>query len=122
MVKSKENLIGAYAFLIGVVLAVVLGLLQKSLIASSNNIPYLILAIIGIVVGSLNVGDKDSITFLWASVSLVIVSGLGQNALIYLSTIPVVSSLNGILSALLVLFIPATIIVALKTVFSISRV
>ncbi len=122
MVKSKENLLGAYAFLTGVVMAVLLGLLQKSLDSSTSNIPYIILAVIGIFIGILNVGDKDTITFLWASVSLVIVSGLGQNSLIYLSTIPIVSSLNAILSALLVLFIPATIIVALKTVFSISKI
>ena len=122
MVKSRENLLGAYAFLIGVILAVVLGLLQKSLLASESNIPYAILVLIGILVGSLNVGDKDSNTFLLASLALVIVSGFGQSALIYLSTIPVLSSLNSILNALLVLFVPATIIVALKTVFSIAKV
>lgn len=122
MVKSRENLVGAYAFLIGVVLAVLLGLLQKSLLASESNLPYAILVLLGVLVGSLNVGDKDSTTFLLASLALVIVSGFGQSALIYLSTIPILSSLNSILNALLVLFVPATIIVALKTVFSIAKV
>lgn len=122
MVKSRENLVGAYAFLVGVILAIVLGLLQKSLSSSASNIPYSILVVLGIIVGSLNVGDKDSITFLGASISLVIVAGLGQSVLIYISTIPILSNLNAILSALLVLFVPATIIVALKTVFSISKI
>ena len=122
MVKSRENLVGAYAFLIGVILAILMGLLQKSVVSSSSNMPYAFLVVLGIIVGSLNIGDKDSITFLIASLALVIVSGFGQSALIYVSTIPILSSLNSILAALLVMFVPATIIVALKTVFSIARV
>ena len=123
MVKSKENLLGAYAFLVGVILAVIMGLLQKSITGSSaSNIPYIILVILGVLVGSLNVGDKDSMTFLFASVSLVIVSGFGQSALIYVASVPVLSSLSAILAALLVMFIPATIIVSLKTVFSIAQI
>lgn len=122
MVKSKENLVGAYAFLIGVVLAVILGLSQKYIVGTTSNLPYAILVILGLIVGFMNTGDKDSTTFLLASVSLVIVSALGQNALIYLSNLPILSSLTEILKALVVLFVPATIIVALKTVFSIANV
>ncbi len=122
MVKSKENLLGAWAFLIGVVLAILLGLFQKYIGGSASNIPYAILVVLGVVVGFMNVGDKDSKTFLLASLALVIVSGFGGNTLIYVSTIPILSSLNAILAALLVMFVPATIIVALKTVFSIARI
>lgn len=123
MVKSKENLLGAYAFLIGVTIAVIMGLLQKSIVGSSaSNVPYIILVILGVIVGTLNVGDKNSMTFLFASVSLVIVSWMGQSALIYVSTVPVLSSLSAILASLLVMLIPATIIVALKTGFSISKI
>jgi hypothetical protein len=122
MVKSRENLIGAYAFLIGVVLAVLVGILQKSLDITSSSLPYIILVILGMFVGFFNFGDKDSFTFLVASLSLVIVSGFGQTALVYVSGVPILSSLSAILAALMVMFVPATIIVALKTVFSISKV
>ncbi len=123
MVKSKENLIGAYAFLIGVILAVLVGILQQNLnIARTSSLPYALLVLLGIFVGFSNFGDKDSFTFLIASLSLVIVSGFGQTALIYVSTVPILSSLSAVLSALMVMFVPATIIVALKTVFSISRI
>jgi hypothetical protein len=121
MVKAKENLVGAYAFLAGVILAIVLGLSQKYVgSALKGNWPYAVLMVLGIIIGFLNVADKDSKTFLLASLALVIVSAMGQSALIYVSTIPILSSLNAILAALLVLFVPATIIVALKTVFSIA--
>ena len=122
MVKSKENLIGAYSFLIGVILAIITGILQKYMGASASNLPYALLMILGVFVGFSNAGDKDSITFLLASLALVIVSGFGQSTLIYVSTIPILSSLNSILASLLVMLVPATIIVALKTVFSVAKI
>jgi hypothetical protein len=122
MVKSRENLVGAFAFLVGVIFAVIMGILQKTVVGPSGNISYAFLMILGIIVGFLNTGDRDSITFLIASLSLVIVSGFGQSTLIYVSTIPILSSLSSILGALVVMFVPATIIVALKVVFSITKV
>lgn len=122
MVKSRENLFSAYAFLVGVVLAILVGLSQKIFHMTYNNTPFAILVIIGIIIGFLNTGERDSINFLFASLSLVIVSGFGQSALIYISNIPILSSLNSILAALLVMFIPATIIVALKVVFNVAKV
>ena len=123
MVKSKENLVGAYAFLIGVILAILVGILQQSLdIVETSSLPYAILVILGLLVGFFNFSDKDSFTFLVASLSLVIVSGFGQTALIYVAQVPILSSLSAVLAALMVMFVPATIIVALKTVFSISNI
>lgn len=121
MVKSKENLIVAYAFLIGVILAVILGLSTRYV--RPNNFFYILLVILGVVIGYLNSGDKDSINFLFAIVSLVIVSGLGNSTLVFISQLsPVLDVLNNVLRSLLVLFIPATIIVALKVVFSMAKV
>jgi hypothetical protein len=119
--KSKENLIGAWAFLIGVILAVAIGLFNPIPGTNASTIAYAFLVVLGFVVGILNVADKDSMTFLIAAVSLVVVSGFGQQTLIFISNInPILSYLNTILSALLVMFVPATILVALKAVFSIS--
>lgn len=122
MVKSKENLVGAYAFLIGVVLAVIFGLFNEPL-EQAGGMFYSILILIGIVVGFMNAGDKDSITFLMASVSLVIVASLGMEPLKYIALDNYfVTSLRNVLGSLLVLFVPATIIVALKTVFAMAKV
>ena len=121
-IKSKENLIGAWAFLIGVILAVVIGLFKAQLGAVAESTILALLVILGLVVGLLNVGDKDVNTFLLAGVALVIVSYMGSSALGIVSQIGALSYLGEILNALLVLFVPATIIVALKTVFSIANV
>ena len=128
VLKSKENVISAWAFLIGVVLATMVGVFSTLI-----KIPYLIkysaqiyglLALIGIVVGSfIKVEGKENHTFLIAGTVLVIISKFGRESvsgsLIGLGLGDVVSSIFG---ALLILFIPATIIVALKTVFSIAKV
>jgi|SRR3989344_916968 len=122
MVRSRENLVGAYAFLIGVILAVVFGLLTKSPESASGTF-YTVLVLIGIIVGSSNHVDKNSSTFLLASLAVVIASALGNQPLTYISNNNyVVNSLRNILFSLLVLFVPATIIVSLKTVFAQARV
>lgn len=127
-IKSRENSVGAWAFLTGVVLAIVIGVSTSSFLSIpaltkySAQI-YAILIITGIIVGFMNVTGKDSQTFLIAGAILVIVSKFGMESvtgsLIGIGVGDIVSSTFG---ALLTLFVPATIIVALKTVFSIAKV
>lgn len=128
VLKSQENVIGAWSFLVGVVLAVMVGvfttLIQIPYLIKYSTQIYGLLALIGIIVGSfIKVEGKENHTFLIAGVILVIVSKFGKESvtgsLIGLGLGDVVSSIFG---ALLILFVPATIIVALKTVFSIAKV
>jgi hypothetical protein len=127
VLKSKENSVGAWAFLIGVILALVIGVSTKlipipALTKYSAQI-YAILSILGIIVGFLNVTGKESQTFLLAGAVLVIVSRFGMDSVTgSLIGIGVGDTVASIFAALLVLFVPATIIVALKTVFSIAKV
>lgn len=117
--KSKENLIGAYAVLIGVVIALALGIFQASYANAKQDWVYVVLTLLGITVGFFSVGkdSKDTTTFLLASVSLVIVGSLGQT-IISVGNFGI--KINVILDNLLIMFVPATIVVALKSVFSIS--
>jgi hypothetical protein len=110
MVKSKTNFVGSWAFLIGVILAVVLGLVG---VVSGPWI--IVLIVIGLLVGILNVADKETGPFLMSGAVLIIASALGGNVL---SNIEVVSN---VLNALLVIFIPATVIVAIKNVFNLAK-
>jgi hypothetical protein len=125
---AKENSIGAWAFLIAVVLAVVIGIFTSLIpmpeLKAYSSFIYLILVILGIVVGaSINTSGRDSQTFLITGAIIVIVSKFGMES--------VISSLIGIgagdigssiFASLLALFVPATIIVAIKTVFRMARV
>jgi len=130
VIRSKENSIGAWAFLIGVVLAVVIGISASSFldigrIMKYSTQIYAILVILGIFVGfSIKVASgKDSQTFLIAGAILVIVSKFGMESVTgSLIGIGIGDTVSSTFSALLALFVPATIIVALKTVFSIAKV
>ena len=119
-IRSRENLIGAWAFLAGIVLAVLAGIFAQRAIS-----PFIItiLALLGVFVGYF-VSEKNVQTFLIASVSLVITSFAGIQGLVLsaaLVGIDVSRILSSILGSLLILFVPTTIVVALKTVFSIAK-
>jgi len=129
VMKSRENYAGAWMVLTGVILAVIIGIgttffIPLDKIVQYSSPIYAVLVIIGLVVGmKVNVSGKDSQTFLISSAVLVIVSKFGMESvtgsLIGIGIGDLVSSVFG---ALLVLFVPATIIVALKTLFSITNV
>ncbi len=111
MAKGKQgSTIGRWAFLIGVILAVALGLFGKL-----DETWILVLVVIGLIVGLLNISAGEVSNFLMSGAVLIIASALGQG---------VISSsalLDGVLQSLLAIFVPATIIVAIKNAFSLAR-
>src|SRR3989344_5278762 len=110
MVRSRENLVGAYAFSIGVILAVILGFFNKSL-EYANGLFYSVLILIGLIVGYVSATDKNSNTFLLASLAIVIVGGVGTEPLLFVAKQNwIVNLLRNVLATLMVLFVPATII------------
>ncbi|MEK6840807.1 MAG: hypothetical protein AABX79_02535 [Nanoarchaeota archaeon] len=127
VITARENSLGAWTFLIGVILAVAIGLSTTLLpfpsLSQYNAQIYAILVILGLIVGYFNIRASESHTFLWAGAVLVIVSRFGMDSvtgsLLGIGIGPTVTSVFG---ALLALFVPATIVVALKTVFSIAKV
>ena len=110
MAKKSGNMLGSWAFLIGFILAIIFGIL-----GSVNPMLTTILMLIGLIVGLLNVTSSEVSQFLMAGTVLVIVSVFGQEV------ISNVSYASNILDALAILFVPATLIVALKHVFSLAR-
>ena len=127
VLKSKENVVGAWTFLIGVILAIGIGIFTTllpipALTAYSPQI-YAILVLIGLAVGFLNVTGKETQTFLIAGTVLVIVSKFGLESVTgTIIGIGIGDAVASVFGALIALFAPATIIVALKTVFSIAKV
>jgi hypothetical protein len=110
MPKKKGGQIGAWAFLVGLVLAVIFGF-----VTLTGDWIIWILVVLGIIIGLLNVTEKEVRPFLLAGAILVIISALSGNVF---ATIPYLSA---IFSNVLALFIPATVIVALKSVFTLAR-
>jgi len=123
MIRSKENLLGARAFMIGVILAIAVGILGASYLRELYAIMLAVLVVLGLIIGFVNIAPHDVNTFLMASVSLVIVSFAGAAGIknIELLNIEIGDIVSSTLGALLVLVVPATIIVAIKSLFSISQ-
>ena len=126
VIKSQENYIGAWAFLIGIILAVIMGIFARGY---TNPIILTIIGLLGITVGYF-VAEKDVQTFLFASAASVLatyagIQGLATNVAlrgITVSGIEIGKMTASVFGALLFLFVPATIIVAIKTVFSIAKI
>jgi len=106
--------IGSWAFIIGVVIALVVGIFSRK-----EPIVTTILILLGLIVGLLNVTGRETTPFLLASVSLVIVSSMGGSALADVATIG--ATLKNILSAIMIFVMPATIIVALKAIYALAH-
>lgn len=129
VIKAQENSFGAWAFLAGVILAVVIGLSTSSFLSLPSIVkysPYIygFLVLLGLIIGfSIQISGRDSQLFLMGGAIIVIVSKFGlesvSGSLIGIGIDKIASSTFG---ALLSLFVPTTIVVALKTVFSLARV
>ena|SRR3989344_9580114 len=127
VIKSTENALGAWAFLIGVILAIVIGLsatlMPIPFITKYSAQIYSVLMILGIIIGFMNVTGRESHTFMISGAVVVIVSKYGMESVFSsLIGIGMADTASSVFGALLALFVPATIIVALKTVFSISKI
>jgi len=104
------NRIGSWAFLIGIVIAVIAGL-----IGPIDKTVAIVLVVLGLIIGLLNVTEKEVTPFLLASVALVIVASLGG------SVLGVIAVLGQILNAIMALVVPATVVVAVREVFAVAR-
>jgi hypothetical protein len=105
-----EKYVGRWAFALGIIFALVLGLL-----GNINEIWIIILIVIGLIIGILNITEKETTSFLVSGVILIIVSVLGG------STFYNIQFLGQVLDALLMIFIPATVIVAIKNIFNLAK-
>ena len=120
---ASQQQLGSYAFIVGVAIAIIVGLLvaggQQSLIPSgiSEYVP-LVLVILGIVVGFLNIKDKEIDKFLIATIALIVLAGTAGG----LVEIPMVGIyLVAIVQNVAVFVAPAALIVALKAILSMAK-
>ena len=117
MAKESNLLVkvGSWAFIIGVIVALIVGIInpEGSAVVTS------VLIVLGLIVGFLNVTGRETTPFLLATIALVIVAQFGGSTL---GAVQVIGRyLAGILTALMTFVIPATIIVALKAIWALAH-
>lgn len=117
--------IGSYAFLIGVALAIILGIVgavMPGLIAGMAGVLTLILVILGLIVGFLNINDKHISDFLIAAIAITMVGGTAGGLIILDSVLPPVGTvLAAIVQGIVALAAPAALIVGLKQIMALAK-
>lgn len=108
-----DQKIGSWAFIIGVVIAIVTGVFIGLIPAAAGEawIGYvpLALVILGLIVGFLNIGDKEVMPFLIASIALIMVGTVAE-----LDTIPYLGTMFAtIVNYIAVFAAPAALVVSL---------
>lgn len=107
-----DSRLGHWAFIVGIIIAVIAGLVP----AWNTPTVMWILVILGLIVGLLNITAKETVEFLVATIALVLIGTAG------IQTLP---ALGGIVTAILeniVAFVaPAALVVALKAVYELAR-
>lgn len=111
----RRNLIGSWSFLVGLILAIVLGL---GLGGSYQSTMLWVVFALGVVVGLLNIAAEEVGAFLTSGTILVLVSYLAVQVGIFSDLAPMIAN---VLKGILTLFVPATIIVALRAVFVLAK-
>jgi len=109
LAKANKKTFGSWAFLIGFVLALIFGVIGVAQVIAW------VLVALGLVVGFLNIADDETHQFLMSGAVLVIVSYMGSQAM---AIMPIFAN---VLMAMMLLFIPATVIVAIKSVFALAK-
>lgn len=127
VIKAKENSLGAWAFLIGIILAIIIGLSGTifgiHFFQRYSAQIYGLLVLLGLIVGFMNKDVTDSMHFLYIGAILVIISRFGMDSVTgSLIGIGIGDAVRSIFAAILSLFVPAIIIVALKKIFSMAKI
>jgi len=113
-----DKRVGNYSFIIGVIIAIVLGVV--SLGAAQ---PWLasLLVVLGLIVGFLNVTGKETKEFLLVAVVLIVAAAMGGASATLGGVQYIGPYLSGILTQVLAFVVPATVIVALKDIWGLGQ-
>ena len=111
-----ESKMGEWAFIGGIIIAIVVSLFKVS--DTVGGWLLLLLVVLGLIVGLLNVAEKETTPFLVAAAALLI-TGTASSSL---AIIPVIGSyLQDIVLNIAVFVTPAAIVVALKAIQSLAK-
>ncbi|MBI2084862.1 MAG: hypothetical protein HYT70_04625 [Candidatus Aenigmarchaeota archaeon] len=109
--------VGEWSFLVGVLLAIVLGLFPQPGWQSTVT---LVLVVLGIIVALVNVTSKETSTFLVAAIALLVAASAGGAG--GFGSLPVVGAyLINIFDNLVVFVAPAAVIVGLKAIYALAK-
>jgi hypothetical protein len=110
-----EQKIGSWAFIIGVVIAIIAGVLGIGVFGPVATWIPLVMMILGIIIGLLNISDKEITTFLVAVIALLAAGGVNWGVIPEIGV-----PLGAIFLNIASLMAPAAIIVGIKAVWNMA--
>ncbi|MBM3166731.1 MAG: hypothetical protein FJZ83_05795 [Chloroflexi bacterium] len=110
-IKRTLAITGFIAFLLGLVIAILAGLL-----APDNPYIIMILVLLGVLIGSLNITTKEILPLLLATIALVVVGDVFSP----IKMLGIGSILDSMLRLLATLMAPAAVIAAIKALVAIG--
>ena len=113
-----DKRVGDYSFIIGVVIAIVLGL-----VSLGTATPWLasLLVVLGLIVGFLNVVGKETRDFLLVAAVLIIATSMGGASGTLGGVKYIGQYLTGVFTQVLAFVVPATVVVALKDIWALAK-
>lgn len=113
---EMNNSLGSWAFILGVLIAIIAGLAASSMGSEIMGYMAIVLVVLGLAVGFLNISAKEVNNFLIAAIALVAVGAAN------LTSIPWIGSYLASMVLYISAFVaPAALIVALKAIYSTAR-
>ncbi len=112
-----DQRVGGWAFILGIVIAIIAGLTAGYLDIITAGYIALVLVILGLIIGFLNLNDKEMQPFLIAAIALMLMQlsagGLGLIPYIGLYLVSMVQNIA-------VFVMPAALVVSLKAVYRLA--
>lgn len=116
-----RNQIGHYAFVIGVIISIVLGIAASALGDVASWLISLLI-VLGMIVGFFNISAAEAKDFLLAASALVLIAYAGINQANSFANVELIGAyLKGTFDSVLAFVVPAGVIVALKKVWLMAR-
>ncbi|MFH1520197.1 MAG: hypothetical protein ABID61_00985 [Candidatus Micrarchaeota archaeon] len=126
MAKESKVNYGQYAFLGGFVIAVLIGF-ASGMLDTALPLALAVLGLLGIIVGLMNINDKEITHFLVATIALLLVMNSINTVVDNMNAVtggmvgPVGVFIANFLNALMVFVAPAAFVVALKQIYNLSK-
>jgi hypothetical protein len=114
--KMKESAVGKWSFILGIILAVLVGLVAVPYSALTA----VILMVLGLIVGFLNIETKETTNYLVAAIALLIIGIGGVNAMDILG-VTVYDWVQGILSNFIAFVGASAFVVAVKSIVDLGK-
>ena len=119
LINKMGNKVIAYSFTVGVVIALILGIVSSRLAPTTVAVLTSVLIVMGIIIGFFNITHTEQRDYVFYVAAIVVVVALGGNNLGQLQLIG--SALVRVLNSILAFIMPSVIIVGVRAVINLAK-